>query len=268
MIAEEDYDEATDNASKDNNHVSGLDVKKLLKDIAKEIKKEINPLTSSMEYLSDKMDEIGECMEALKEKLKDVEKRTIHLTNENKHMKTKVMAMEQRILQLEQDKLCNVIEIAGIPNIEKEKTDKVVQAVAKKLEINRNTVKNIRTSGNNIGKAQCLLVEITESSERERWLRRAREVLVTVADVLPGTSAEIAKDKVFIREALTYHLKNLLWKTKQELRDAYKFVWCRSGKILVRKEVNEKVLTVRCEEDIQRLLEGTQEKKKANCNLT
>lgn len=231
-------------------------MQKLLKDIAKDIekniKKELTSVMSSIEFLSEKMEEFTESVEAFKTKMKELEKRNTNLANHNTYLETKMKSLEQRVQDVEQTQLSKHIEVAGIPQTEEGNLTQVVERVAKKLEVNANTIKTVKRIGARAGQAGPLLVELADAGERETWLRRARDVNIVVADAVPDAAAEVAGAKVFIRGALTYFNKTLLWKAKEQLRNTHQYVWFKDGKVLARKVFNSKVLTLRSEEDIKK----------------
>lgn len=228
-------------------------LREIAKEVEKNIKRELTSMTSSIEFLTDKMEEFTECMDAYKNRIKELEKKNTTLANNNTHLETKVKSLEQRMQDMEQKQLSCTIEVAGIPFMDNENTTKLIQKVAEKMNLDNKTTRNIKRTGVRAGQGGLLLVEFSEAGERELWLSKARDANVLLSDIQPDVADDQAKVRIFVREALTHYNKQLLWKTKQELREAYKYIWYKDGKVLVRKSDKSKIITVRSDDDIKNL---------------
>ncbi|XP_060810214.1 uncharacterized protein LOC132904301 [Amyelois transitella] len=228
--------------------------KKLLKGVEKTIQKEMKTITGTLDFFSEKIDEFNECLQACVAKMKDLEKKNAHLINQNVNLETRLNAVEQRVQELEQKQLSNHIEISGIAYTEKVEPVSIAKAVAKQLEVPEVSVKAARRTNLRADKVGVLLVELQEE-KRAQWLNKAKEKKLTVQD-LQSTVAVVGdpKDKIYIREALTAYNKWLMWKVKAELKESFKFIWCKDGLIKVRKDEKSKILIVRNESDIKKLI--------------
>lgn len=247
---EEEENEALQNSS--------IDVKQLLKDISKEveraIKKELREVNTAIQYCSDKIDEFTECMESFKTRVKELEKTTTTMKNTNAHLQLKVGAMEQRIQELEQIQLSSCIEIANIPStLKKENTQNIILNIAKKLDKNPQDVKIIRNVSIHETRGGYIQLEMKEEDTKEGWIAAAREKKPSASDLSTVVTGEYGRNKIYIREALTYYNKTLLWTAKQELQATHQFVWYKKGKILARNNISNKVSNIRSMEDIKKL---------------
>nr|XP_034838835.1 uncharacterized protein LOC117994968 [Maniola hyperantus] len=75
-----------------------------------------------------------------------------------------------------------------------------------------------------------ILLELKTKNVRNEWITASKEKSISVAQVLPNVVKEKADDRVFVREALTKHVKTLLFNAKLKLRNSFQFVWCKDGK--------------------------------------
>lgn len=254
IAPDDDHDDEEDAASSSNGQ---LDMKKLLRDLTEEInkiiKKELKETNSALQYCSDKLEECLDCMEAFKEKIKSLEKKNCELENKYRSLENNIGALQQRVHEFEQKDLrCN-IEVAGIPYIENENVQDIAGKIARTLNKETSEIKTVKRIPTQQGKTGIIKMQMHSEEKRNNWIKEAKLKNITVNSIITGSDSKIAKEKIYLREELTYYNKNLLWKTKQACKDKYKFVWCKEGKIMVRKTENSKVLIIRSDEDINKL---------------
>lgn len=251
VLAEEEEDgHESDNASE----IVALNTSKFMKDVTKEIhkiiKNELGDLNSAMEFVSEKVEECIKNMKTFEEQIKILEKKNIDLINKNKNFENRLSALEQRLNEREQLSCNNTVEIVGVPVKENEKVEDVVATIANKIQAcPRQVKKATRLPGRN-GKEGIIQVELEDNQARLQWIASARQRPIVAGDISTDIDKQKSTNRIYLREALTYYYKNLLWKTKDELKNIYKYIWCKNGKILVRKSDNTKVYTIRCEMDI------------------
>lgn len=234
-----------------------IDTKKLVADITKHMdkvfKRDLKELQQAVQFTSDKMDDCLESIEAFKEKIKELDKKNTDLVNRNKHLERRLEAQEQRLNEYEQKALKKVVEIQGIPTRDKEILSDIAGGLASKLQRKPEEVKEVKRMPTKEGKPGILHIKLQNEELKKQWVNAAREISLHVADVVPGCDATMKKDKIFVRQAITPQAKNLLWKAKQELKETYKYIWCREGRVLLRKNDNAKVIVLRSESDIKNL---------------
>ncbi|CAH2092677.1 unnamed protein product [Euphydryas editha] len=234
-----------------------LDIKKILQDLRKEVRsivtQEIRAITTSLVFCSEKVDEFAETMEALTKKIKDMEKKITHLENQNRYITLKAEALEQRNAELEQQLLGDLVEISGIPDINDGDLPKIVDNVLEKFGVSKEDVLAIkRLPSRKTGYGQ-IHIRVRQETVRQRIISSARNTTLIGKDIIPNITGPPATEKIYIREALTPYLKNLLWQAKQELKSSYKYIWIREGRLFVRKNENTKVFKIRTQSDIQSL---------------
>ncbi|KOB74531.1 Uncharacterized protein OBRU01_09055 [Operophtera brumata] len=260
FIIPEDDMEDDDAGSEKSIHLP-INTSKFLSDISSEmeksIKKELKETNQCLQFLSDKVDDYLEIMETFKEKIHVLENKNSELINKNKHLEIKVGALEQRMNEIQQSQLVKLVEIVGIPVSACESLDVIAKNLAKKLDMKVEDVKTIKRLPAKQGKPDTIQLTMREEVTKSRWISAARSMNLVAADVAPNVEASRSRDKLFIRQALTQHLKNVLWKAKQALKDTHKFVWCKEGKVLVRKTDQSKIIVLRSETDITNLVKSS-----------
>lgn len=217
-------------------------------------------LQNTLKFYSDKIDEY-------EEKIKDYEMRvkiSENLCKENantcKNLTLKMEVLEQKLSKLEQAQSSNEVEICGITEQENEDVQKIAASVCQLLnqkpdDIIRAHRKKMpsRPSSAQAERAKTdapIKISLREG-KRELWCEAAKTTKMTSRDL-----GGVGENKVYLRESLTPTMSYLLWKTKISLKEKSicKYVWCKNGQIMVRKnEGDKKIYYVRSENDIGRI---------------
>lgn len=265
IVPEEDDDEV-DEPTKIPNISSNfpIDMKHLLSSISKEVQKivqkELEPLQSSIEFCTGKIDDFVESIIMMKQKLKEMENKNNFLCNKVTHYETKISSLEQRLNESDQDKLNNLVEIAGIPYMQNEELLQISNNIAEKMSLDKSVIKSVKRP-NSPKNPDVIQIELGNTKDVENWMRSAKQFNMTSADILSNLSSTHAPVKVYVRFALSQVNRKLMWMAKQQLRQNFKYIWFQNGKVLVKKgEVDQngkdKIYTIRCEDDIINLLKN------------
>ncbi|XP_072948711.1 uncharacterized protein [Epargyreus clarus] len=148
------------------------------------------------------------------------------------------------------------LEIAGLPEIPPKDVDKMVKTIATELNMDEEQLQSSQLLPGSKDKPGPILVNMKTKLARKQWIDAAKEKCLTVGVLLPNVPKEKADNRVYIREALTKYVKTLLYNTKRQLRSSFQFIWCKDGKVCVRKNINSKIHYIRSELDIERLLDN------------
>lgn len=244
------------------------ETEKILIEIRKEVREVIrNELQRTLQFYSEKIDEYDAKVKEYETNMKSVENQCKDLRNICKNLTLTNDTLEQKVNKLEQAQSFNDIEICGIMETEKEdvkqitlsvcqilnqKQEDVIRAYRKKKPSRPGTAQSIRAAA-----TAPIIVSLREGC-RDHWLVASKTTNVTTQDL-----GRQDNTKVYIRESLTPTTAFLLWKTKTELKDKSlcKYVWCKNGLIMVRKEdQDKKVHVVRSVRDIDRIAKDLQNK--------
>ncbi|CAG4992059.1 unnamed protein product [Parnassius apollo] len=146
-----------------------IDIKKLLKDISKEvgvtIKRELEPIESSISYCHDKLDEV---LDNVKRRIIERETKNITLNNKNNNFEIRISVLEQKIGELEQKQYSNKIELTGISGIDNIYHHQVTKILASKLDMDANSVKSIKQTEERKGNNGYLLLELSDETGSEK----------------------------------------------------------------------------------------------------
>lgn len=255
FIPEEDQDDLEDVTKSFDGQSSPVDIKKLLQTISVEIRKiikeEMASFQHSVEYLSEQYDDLKERSDKNDEIIKQLKNSNTTLKNTNTNLEHRISAIEQRLQEYEHQMLTNYLEIDGIPKATSDNLNTIAAQVASQLSADEGQVESIRRGPPRGERPGIIIVKLNSKSTRNQWLAAAKTKELVLADVLPSAPKEDANKKIYIREALTPHLKKLLWQAKQQLKTIFKYIWCRDGKILLKKEEKGKIHTITNVNDIK-----------------
>ncbi|XP_063383109.1 uncharacterized protein LOC134669460 [Cydia fagiglandana] len=209
-------------------------------------------LKSQLQFYSDKIDDYQESLDSFKEKAKRVENENIDLKNKLINMKNKVELLEQKVHTMEQVQMGNHLEICGIQKTEGENLKDIVKKIAEKINQDPDDVIQTYRKASKAPDGQkrnlATVVVTLREGRRDKWLDESKTTTLTGRDL--GRPEDY---RIFMREALSPTTAYLLWKAKSELKETnmYKFVWCKKGCILIKKDEQGKTHPIRSVSDIE-----------------
>ncbi|CAK1577850.1 unnamed protein product [Parnassius mnemosyne] len=156
--------------------------------------------------------------------------------------------MEQRTLS------CS-LEISGITSNVKANEVTITQEIAKKLDLDTGSIvcaRRLPTRRENPGN---IIVELRSKDARDQWIEAGKKAQLTLSVFGKNVPSEQAGIRIFIREALSPYMKTLYYNARNSLKTSHKYVWCKNGLIYCRKTDDSKVLIIRSNQDISKLLE-------------
>ncbi|KAJ2937621.1 hypothetical protein O0L34_g17877 [Tuta absoluta] len=250
-----------------NTEETALNKKALLQELLCDLRNEIKSiieieLQKSLSFYSDKIDEYGAKIKVFEQNMNSLDNQCKDLKNTVKNLHLKFDAMEIKCNQLEQFQISNQLEICGVDEMEQEITMDLAKKVATVLNRNPDDVvkayrKSSRTPAGQ--RKSSPLIVILREGNRDPWLEAAKKCNIWATDL--GRTDE--NGKIYLRESLTPITAHLLWKTKEDLTGLYKYIWCKNGNVLIRKE-NEKVIYVRSLQHLQKIKSEEQNKPKTS----
>lgn len=232
-----------------------IDTQKLIKDISRELKKtfreELGNLETSIDFLSEQLSTMDQILKKQDNKIKDLENKNQDLQNKNKNFELRVNILEQEVKSFQQKSLSNKVEIAGLPEASLKDVGKVLKMLATELNTDVSDIQSSHRLPSAKDRPSPILVEMKTLAAKKLWIEAGKEKCLSVGTILPESPKEVAEQRVYIREALTKHLKTLLFNTKSKLNKIAQYIWCKDGKVLVRKGPNTKIYYVRSNNDIE-----------------
>ncbi|KAJ2944055.1 hypothetical protein O0L34_g8389 [Tuta absoluta] len=262
IIVPEDDEAAVENNIA-NSFLSGtnlqVNAQQLLKDVTREfektMKREMSHMRTSLETNSELVQEAIDNVKQLREAVKTLQKKNTDLTNRNNNLETRVGALEQRLHEIEQSKLSKNIEVFHVPETSTEEPTKIVKAIAGRLNLEPEHVLEAKRVSGKKDHPGPIQVVLSSEAIQDKWLGHFKQLntntQIKVEDIIPDAPATDKDRNIVIREALTPYNKHLLWYTKQELKNTFKYIWIKKGVIRVRKDgEKDKALIIRSTNDV------------------
>jgi len=170
---------------------------------------------------------------------------------------SEIKQLKDNINDMEQYTRRECLEIRGIPQQDGEDTNEIVRKVGDLVDIDVKT-EDISISHRLQARTNRASKQPKEPSIIVKFARRdVREALYKARSKLRSKSTEdlgfarYTSQKIFIAESLTsrnHQLFNECLKKRNECH--YKFIWTNQGKILLRRDVNSPVITIKTEADV------------------
>lgn len=215
------------------------------------LKKELDGVKSSLEFLGHQVESIEESIKNQDARIKKLENKSNDTLNKNKYFETQIAAIEQEIREMEQRALSCSLEISGITSEVNEVT--TTQEIAKQLNMDPSSIVHSRRLPSRKENSGSIMVEMRSKDIRNQWIEVGKKAQLTLGMLGKSVPSEQAGRKIFIREALSPHMKTLYYNARNSLRSTHKYVWCKNGLIYCRKSDDSKVIIIRSTQDISNL---------------
>lgn len=257
ILPDIDGEEYSDSESATNH--TGVDTDNMMQHILSDLRREVRQvikeeLQRTLEFYSEKIDEYEKKIQKYEKSVKEFENRCTDVQNNLKNSCIKYEILETKIMQMEQAQLSNHLEICGVNQSESEDLAKIAEKVAVAISQNPKDVVKAYRKKRNPSKVprqgdQSPITLILREGNRDQWLEAAKTTSISATSI-----GQVEAGKVYLREALTPSMAFLLWKTKDELKGMFNYIWCKHGNILVRKsEKEKKIITIRTISDIEKV---------------
>ncbi|KAH9639818.1 hypothetical protein HF086_013803 [Spodoptera exigua] len=231
-----------------------LDTRKLVQDISREVKKtfreEISSLETTLDFYGDQIKNLELAIKSQDMRSKDLERKNQDLQNRNKNLELRVTILEQEVKKFEQKSLSSTLEIAGLPETTLESLGETIEVIAHKLDMDVGDILSSRRIQGSKDRPGPVLLEMKTKVVQKKWVEAGKAKSLTLGVLDSKVPKEKAESRVFIREALTKHLKTLLYNAKLKLGKSHQYIWCKDGNVCIRKKGNSKIHYIRSIEDI------------------
>lgn len=229
-------------------------------DIIKRFNKQLEQHKSLMKNLSDSYQLMSNAFDDFKKEIK-------LLKNENKSMKkdlsklkecnddivSRMHAAEQYILKCKQDSNINHMVITNMPKLSRDTVIKnVVEGIANQIEytFEQNEILDAYQIVNDGKKSFPIIVKLkTNNFKKECMKFRKNKKMIDLKRISPNLNNNNKNINFFHYLEKEYMV--LLNKTKDAaIQKKYKFVWYADGVIMARKDVNERIIKIKNENEL------------------
>lgn len=100
-----------------------------------------------------------------------------------------------------------------------------------------------------------IVVKFNHIQNKNEFIQQCKRKKLKSGDVINTNNKNDDNKHIFVNDELTHHNRKLFWTTKNTAKEkGWKFIWIRNGKILARKNENEKVLSINKEQDLCQII--------------
>ena len=228
-----------------------------LPSIRREIKGEIEALSTAIKTLTDRCDAIEKSQGFISAKYDKVlqglqlaNKKSTELELNDKNQYDRIEKLERALYELE----CTVdqtqqyirrdcLEITGIPVLPADNPKKLVKELGSLIgvELDDGCISAAHRLPDTKNVKNRLIVKFVRRDKREEVFKRRKNLVGKKSSNLPSVSAEMGKsifreDKIHVNESLTSYRKRLFGRINKFKQDNnYKFLWTVNGKIHLRE---------------------------------
>lgn len=224
------------------------DIFKYEKPTIKDIMTILKEIFTSQQFITSKYDEIL---------IRNLELQYLcnNLKSENIKLKEEIRDLKEDVESIQNIANEKKIEIHGLPYKNNEDLGEIVTKIGKTFDfkIEKEDIDDayrLQTANNKDSKPKPVVVSFIRRRDKEKFLyMRKKRSLFSNEIGLEGNRVQI-----FLNEYLSKRKKELFWKSRKvKAEKNYKFLWTKSGKILLRKTENSPVIQVNSEEDLENL---------------
>ena len=214
-------------------------------------KEEINELQKSQIFISKEYETMKKKMDETKQIEKNNSHQLKNIENECEEIKNKLLAKETELDNLEQYGRRENLEFHGVPVQQNENTNKIIQNLLKRinLDINENEISTShRLNSNKENIPPPIIVRFSKRDTRNKIYANKRKFNAVTNFGIPEMN------NLYINENLTKKRSELLAKTRKAKYEAkYKYLWTKNGNIFVRKSDQAQSLHIKSEQDIAKI---------------
>lgn len=222
------------------------------------------------EEMLDKISQLTNRISTLEDNLAEQTQATNNLHQVNEELRAENRTLKDGLDEMDQRaRLCN-IEIQNLPEKKGENLIHVVETIGKVIgvPIPASCITDVHRVAHNQStqKAKNVIVHLSTKRLRDDVIaasrsRRGLTASQVQAAAAGGATAHSSTEgsvppssRIYINEHLTLRNKILYAKTRaRSAEKSYKYTWVKNAAILVRKDENSRVITVRRDEDLQKL---------------
>ncbi|KAK5642010.1 hypothetical protein RI129_008177 [Pyrocoelia pectoralis] len=217
---------------------------------------ELSTVTTSVELCHTKFDKTNEILTAQKSLINECLTKIENLETKNKVLQTENNTLKNRINELEQYSRANCLEIHGIPEVKGENIFSIVQLVSNAIgfRMENNLIDAVHRLGQPVNRQdqpRGIILKFVRRIDKEEFLRCKKiKRNLKVSNIYRELPAQ--NNLIYVNESLTQQNRYLFAKAREFKRDNdIKYLWCRSGKILMRAKDESRAYIIKSTDDFK-----------------
>lgn len=214
------------------------------------IEKQITDMQSSLDFIDKKYEE--QKLEILELKNSNVTLKTENkkLASSINSLKVEIGDLSEETNNLEQYGRREMVDIVGFPQSDEENTDNIVSDICENLNIEINVNKDIEVSHRVSSKPNAaIIVKFNNRRKRDEFYNKGRKSHLKL-----NAFGYEDDSSIYINESLTFKNRTTFKRSKDALRNKYKYIWLKNGVTLIKKDDQGKIHKILSEKDIDRYI--------------
>lgn len=231
-----------------------MQVVELLHEMRKEINENSKNISTRLDrverFLTEELEALKLQMSALKEENEQLKETCSNLQNENQSYCKQLHEIKNEVNEMQQYSRNRNIEIVGVPLTEKEDVFSIIEKVATVIDVNydKKDISAAHRLPSRKGYHPNIIIQFVSRSTRQEWLSAGKKKNLNAKQLSP----HLQTSNIYINEHLTPLNKALLGRARRlKKENIVDFVWCKEGKVFVRRQDGDKAHVVRKMEDLE-----------------
>lgn len=238
----------------DDEDITIADLYSKLIEIEEKLKK-FDVVENQLKELKDSQDFLNSMYEEQKNEIENLKKSNKEIYNENRLLKSAIKQLENDISDtkmdvnnLEQYGRREMLEIFGVPREHDENTDEIVKKIADKIKVPIDINNDIEISHRTSLKPKApIIIKFNNRRKRNTFYLQGRKIKLKSSMFVKQEQ----DSAIFINESLTFYNKDIFKKTKEKLKDKYKYIWLKNGITLIKRDDKSRVEKVLSLDDLR-----------------
>lgn len=251
--------------------IVNIDLEAFMKHIDSKFKALADEIKSMKSSINEKFTTFKEKQSSFETRINTLEATIGDLTTTNTKLSTNNETLQKQLSDLqgqldEQDqrsRLCN-IELQNVPFKKGENLNHLAQALGRltNVEIKHGSIQSIHRVAHNMksSRPKNIIIQLTTRRLRDELIAAARvrrgitagQLLEATGTTNPGAGSD--QTPIFVNEHLTLKNKILYSRARDAKKSSnFKFIWISNGTILLRKDDNTKIITIKKESDLAKI---------------
>lgn len=232
-----------------------VDIKCMLDQILEKQDKIENNVNVSLNSQFDELKEINKKLSEQSERLENALQCITHLQVENSQLRKEIKRLYEKNEDLEQYSRANTIEINGFPEDKNESVCEIVKSIgaAIKVPITDEMIDACHRLRRRPGfkGPRGIIVKFVRRFTKDEFLK-GRKVYRDLSTRHLDRTDDVP---IYIKESLSPGRRKLFFNTRMANKQLkYEFVWTKNGNVLMRKNQDSAIISIRNEEDLAELL--------------
>lgn len=232
----------------------------MLSEFKEQFKKQndlINELKNSYKFMSDNFDKLLKEIKQIKNDQKVIKNNIATIQANEEKLKNKVIIMESQIMKCKQEINNNNMIITNMPKLKAQSdVTRAVEKIAQQVnyELKKDEIIELYQLESKNGKSYPIIVKSNSNQFKNACMNfRKDKNAIDMKKIIPNLNNN--KKNVNFFHFLEREYIYLLGKAKEIAKEKkYKYIWYANATILIRKEDKSKIIKIRCEDDLKRLV--------------